>query len=208
MSNTLPAAGVSDHDEESELKAMYKELRAHQTTKDTRLATLFYRNLRATRPPEKWTCLIRYPRIGGKRVEPGKDYSGVCSWEPGHELHTDGKEVVWACLGVDVKDDFTFYTHHSIVVYPNGKLIGVTSSNPRGKIDVRDAMAVAEQWEQSLKGKEEGYWDEEENEDKYDWDDSEDDWDDSEDDDDLEDDEDEDEDDEDERKEGVSGLKR
>jgi len=82
------------------------------------------------------------------------------------------------------------YAHHSIVVFPDGKLIGKTSTNPYGTLDVRDAMVLVEQWEQLLKGEEKKYWDEveegkvddddgddEEDEDSDDWedDDSEDD---------------------------------
>ena len=189
MMDSLPA-GLSEREREARMHQMFNKIKKERTVKDTRLARIFYKNLDATSPPAKWTTLIRYPRIGGKRKEPGKDYSNVSLWEPGHELHNHGKCVTWACLGLNTEDECSLYAHHSIVVFPDGKLIGKTSTNPYGTLDVRDAMVLVEQWEQLLKGEEKTYWDEveegkvddddgddEEDEDSDDWedDDSEDD---------------------------------
>jgi hypothetical protein len=87
---------------------------------------------------------------------------------------------MWACLGLDTADNCELYLHHSIRIYPDGRLIGQTISHPFAKIDVPDVKQIVEKWEKSLKVNEKGYWDDieegtmnhnEDSEDSDEWDD-------------------------------------
>ena len=56
-------------------------------------------------------------------------------------------------------DEWSMYVHHSIQLFPDGRLIGETITDPNGRIDIQEATAIAQRWQSKMKGNEEGWWD-------------------------------------------------
>lgn len=148
-----------DPDREARLEAMYNKMKADKTTYNAALTRLFHENFNSSSPPKNWKTLVRYPRIAGERRQHGKDYSNSAFWDYGHELQKFEDTIRWVSYGLNSMDEWSMYVHHSIQLFPDGRLIGETITDPNGRIDVQEATAIAQRWQSDMKGKEEGWWD-------------------------------------------------
>jgi hypothetical protein len=66
--------------------------------------------------------------------------------DPGHELQNHyGEGIMWDCMELDGMG--FLYPRRSMVVFRDGKLVGGD-----GRVDVKDATRLLEQWEQLMRG--------------------------------------------------------
>jgi hypothetical protein len=153
-----------DTEEESEayLEKLHNEMVAQRTTHDPTIVAKFYECLERAGTPKEWKSLVRYPYIEGKPAHLHKGKTLPRSWEPGHELKRakDGS-IGWYCVFVAPCSFFghELYVHHSIHLWPDGKLVGESFASGTEKIDIRDVKRILEEWSASMDQKEEQYWD-------------------------------------------------
>ena len=165
----------SDTEEEmdSQLEKLYNKLAAERTTHDPTIVAKFHECLERANTPKDWKSLIRYPYIEGKPTRFHKEKTFPDSWEPGHELKRNKNgSIMWHCLYVAPCSFFGYelYCHHSVELWPDGKLIGETYYSGTGKIDIQDVNRILEKWSASMDQKEEQYWDDVDEEKVKNWD--------------------------------------
>lgn len=152
----------TQEEKDAYLEKYYDDMVAKRTTHDPKVVAKFYECLERAKTPKKWESLIRYPYIKGKPSHLHKEKTLPDSWESGHELvhHEDGT-VMWHSLFVAPCPFFghELYCHHSVQLFPDGKLIGETYSSGTEKLDLQDVHQILDKWLGSICLSEEQYWD-------------------------------------------------
>jgi hypothetical protein len=153
-----------DTEEETDehLEKLYKQLAAERTMHDPTIVAKFHECLERANTPKDWESLVRYPYIEGKPAHLHKGKNLPSSWEPGHELKRDEDGgIMWHCVFVEPCDYFghELYCHHSVELWPDGKLVGESYRSGTGKIDIQDVNRILEKWSASMDQKKGQYWD-------------------------------------------------
>ena len=151
-----------EEERDAYLDKLYQKMAAKRTTHDSKVVAKLNECLERAKTPIKWKSLVRYPYIEGKPAHFHNGKTLPDSWEPGHELerNEDGS-IIWHCIFAAPCPIFghELYGHHSVELFPDGKLVGETYFSGTGKLDMQDLVQILEKWLASICPAEEEYWD-------------------------------------------------